>query len=210
VPTLVVDPDTCRPADLAPAVAWLRAGGVVAMPTDTFYGLAVDPRSPAAVAAVFDVKGRDAAAALPLVGASLAQVDAHCGPMTAATRRLAETYWPGPLSLILDAPSAMAAAVHAGARTVAVRVPAQPVARALAEAAGHVLTATSANRRGAPPAADAGALGDLGRDPRVFVVDGGASPGGPPSTIVDARGARPVLVRAGAIAWERVLESIRG
>ena len=210
MPSLVVDPHTCQPIDLASAAAWLRAGGVVALPTDTFYGLAADPWSAVAVAAVFDVKGRAAAAALPLIGASLEQVEAQCGPLAAATRWLAETHWPGPLSLILDAPASMAAAVHAGAGTVAVRVPAQPVARALAEAAGHLLTATSANRSGAPPVSTAAALGDLAADPRVFVIDGGPTPGGDPSTIVDARGARPVLVRAGAIAWSRVLESERG
>jgi len=191
-------------------VAWLQAGGVVALPTDTFYGLAVDPWQAAAVDALFDVKGREATAALPLVGSSLDQILTQCGPLNAASRQLADVFWPGPLALILAAPASIAAAVHAGTGTVAVRVPAHPLTRALAEASGRLLTATSANRSGQPPAADARALGAVGADPRVLIVDGGPTPGGAPSTIVDARGTRPVLVRAGLIAWERVLESVRG
>jgi L-threonylcarbamoyladenylate synthase len=209
VRALVVDPEHCRPTDLAPAVAWLRDGGIVALPTDTLYGLAVDPRSPAAVHALFSLKGRDAGVALPLIGASREQIEAVCGDLGASTRRLADACWPGPLALIVDAPASIAPAVHAGTGTLAVRVPAHAVARALAEAAGHLLTATSANRSGAPPAMTAGALMGLAEDARVLVVDGGAVPGGAPSTIVDARGARPVLVRAGAIAWDRVLKSWR-
>ena len=206
---LVVDPEHCRPTDLAPAVAWLRDGGIVALPTDTLYGLAVDPRSPAAVHALFRLKGRDPGVPLPLIGASREQIEAVCGDFGASTRRLADACWPGPLALIVDAPASIAPAVHAGTGTLAVRVPAHAVARALAGAAGHLLTATSANRSREPPAMTAGALMGLAEDAHVLVVDGGAVPGGAPSTIVDARGARPVLVRAGAIAWDRVLKSWR-
>ena len=102
---LKIDPGAAAPPDLAPAAAWLARGGIVAFPTDTFYGLAVDPTSPAAVQALFDLKGRDASVAVPLVAASLAQVDAFCGPLTGATRRLALTFWPGPLSLVCAAPA---------------------------------------------------------------------------------------------------------
>ncbi len=206
---LIVDPTTVRPSDLAPAVVWLRDGGIVALPTDTFYGLAVDPRSPEAVQALFDLKGRAAGAALPLIGASREQIEGACGELDAATRQLADRYWPGPLSLIVGAPVSIVPAVHGGAGTLAVRVPAHPVARALADAAGYPLTATSANRSGDPPAATAEAVLRVADDPRVLVVDGGAATGGAPSTIVDARGAEPVLVRAGAIAWDRVLKSWR-
>ena len=91
---------------------------------------------------------------------------------------------------------------------MAVRVPDHAVARALAAAWGAPITATSANRSGEPPAQSAATLATLADDPRVLVVDAGSTPGGQPSTIVDARGETPVLVRAGAIAWNRVLESI--
>jgi L-threonylcarbamoyladenylate synthase len=197
------DPDV-----IALAVDWLRRGRLVAFPTDTFYGLAVDPASDEAVARLFRWKGRSPRAALPLVASSAAQVEAWGGPMSADTRALARRHWPGPLSLVIDAPAAVVTAVHGGLATVAIRVPAHGVARALAEAWGAPVTATSANRSGAPPAVTAGDLADAG--PELLVLDAGPAAGGAPSTIVDAR-SRPVrLVREGATPWERVLESLHG
>ncbi len=201
-----VDPATCRAEDLAAARDWLRAGGIVAFPTDTFYGLAVDPTNTAAVRALFDLKGRDARVAMPLIAASMAHVRAVAGPINDASLRLARAAWPGPLSLVLDASPAVATDVHAGRGTIAIRIPAHRVASELAEAFGGAITATSANVSGEPPVSSADALGVIGRDPRVFVIDGGATPGGVPSTIVDARGDAPVLIRDGAIAWNRVLD----
>lgn len=205
--TLRLSGSTCRPEDLAEAVAFLRNGGVVAFPTDTFYGLAVDPTSAVAVQRLFELKGRPSSSAIPFVASSRAQVDTWCG-LRGESIALADAFWPGPLSLVCDAPTTVVPDVHAGLGTVAVRVPAHPVARALAEAWGSPLPATSANRSGEPPASRADELANL--DSRyLFVVDDGASAGGAPSTIVDAR-ARPVtLIRAGAIAWDRVLDSIQ-
>jgi L-threonylcarbamoyladenylate synthase len=207
---LVVDPATMVPADLTPAVDWLRQGGIVAFPTDTWYGLAVDPGSDGAVRAIFELKGRSARAALPLVAASVRQVEAACGPLGVTAARLAALWWPGPLSLIVDAPADVAVAVHGGSRSVAVRVPAHTLARMLAEAWGGLVTATSANVSGAAPAGAARDLDRLAADARVFVVDGGTTPGGAPSTIVDARASHVTLVRDGAIPWNRVLESLGG
>lgn len=208
--TLVVNTGNCRLADLVPAIAWLQSGGVVAYPTDTFYGLAVDPRSARAVDALFDVKGRDPRMAVPLLAASRAQIETCFGPLRDRNARLAEVFWPGPLSLVLDAPAEIAAGVHGGLKTIAVRVPAHPVARFLAEGLGFPVTATSANLSGQPPAATPDALGAILADRRVFVVDAGVTPGGAPSTIVDARDVPVAAVREGAIAWNRVLESLNG
>ena len=199
----------CRVEDLAPAVEWLRAGKILAFPTDTFYGLAVDPSSDAAVHSLFELKGRRARAALPLVAASSRQVEALCGPIGSSAARLAAAFWPGPLSLVFDAPASVSVAVHGGSRTLAIRVPDHPVARTLAEAWGGPLTATSANRTGAPPATDPADLGEIAIDPHILVIDAGPTSGGAPSTIVDARGPRLTLVREGAIAWDRVLESLK-
>ncbi len=191
------DPSLHRAAEI------IARGGVVAVPTETFYGLAVDPRQPAAVARIFEIKGRPATLALPMVAASLEQVVALCGPLDAATERAARAFWPGPLSLVV---------ATGDNRTVAVRVPAHDFVRALAERAGTMLTSTSANKTGQPPAetaeavrASLGGLVDL-------IVDGGRTPGGKPSTIADLRGvdgASPRLLRDGAIAWSRVLESLQ-
>lgn len=205
---LTVDPQTCRTEDLRPAVAWLAAGGIVTFPTDTFYGLAVNVRDAVAVRRVFDLKGRSARAALPLVAGSLAQVTAATGALSAREARLARAFWPGPLSIVRDAPGWMPVEVHGGHRTVAIRVPDHPVARALADAFGGVIAATSANRSGEPAAPRVEDLGALADDPRVFVIDGGATSGGAPSTLVDVRGTQPICLRDGAIAWSRVVESL--
>lgn len=179
----------------------------MAFPTDTLYGLAVDATSADAVAALFDLKGRGAQAALPFVAASRAQVESWCG-LGEVDGRLADVFWPGPLTIIRPAPSVVVPAAHAGAGTVAIRVPDHPVARALADAWGAPVTATSANRSGEPPASRVSDLASLA-SPRVLVIDGGDARGGPPSTIVDARESPPRLIRAGAIAWERVLHSLQ-
>lgn len=208
MPIITVDATGCRPEELAPAVDWLRCDGIVAFPTDTFYGLAVNPASSVAVKNLFDLKGRTARAALPLIAASAQEVERWCGRLGPIEARLADRFWPGPLSLLLDAPPTIAVEVHGGRRTIAIRVPSHPVAQAFCAAWGGLLTATSANRSGAPAAASAHALGDLAGDARLLVIDGGITTGGAPSTIVDARGSRPLVLRDGAIAWSRVLESL--
>jgi len=204
---LRVNPTGCTEADLETAVDWLRAGKLVAYPTDTFYGLAADPDSERAIRGLFALKGREASAASRLVASWVAQVGMW-GGLSQFSRRLADEFWPGPLSLICDAPARVVAAVHAGRRTVAIRVPNHPIARALAAAFGAPVTATSANRSG-EAAVDCAAELPWIDDDRVLVIDGGDTTGGAPSTIVDARDRAPLLIREGAIAWDRVLHSLQ-
>ncbi len=204
---LRVNPASCQPDDFGPAVERLRSGGVVAFPTETFYGLAVDPSSPQAVAALVELKGRAADAALPLIAGTLDHVRANV-VLGAIEAQLAEALWPGPLTVVVEPRVLFAAGVAAADGSVAIRIPGHAVARALATAWGGPLTATSANLSGQPPASRVEDLGDLARDARVMVIDGGATPGGRPSTIVDARDGHPRLLRDGAVPWSRVLESI--
>lgn len=201
-----LDPD---PGVLARAAGVLRAGGVIVFPTDTLYGLAADPRNPAAVAAVFRVKGRGPDEPLPLVAADVGQVEGEAAVMSPLARRLAERFWPGPLTLVLAARTTLAPSVTAGTGTVAIRVPDHVVARRLTALAGFPLTSTSANRSGFPAAATAVEAAAGLEEGLAGVLDAGITPGGAPSTIVDARGDEPRLVRAGAIAFERVLEALR-
>jgi L-threonylcarbamoyladenylate synthase len=189
------------------AVAVLRAGGVVAYPTDTLYGLAVDPRQDAAVEKLFLMKGRDLTAAIPVIAASLEQAR-MAGELRSRELRVARAFWPGPLSLVVPAASALSRRVLAGGTTVALRVPAHRVARALAASFGFCITSTSANLSGQPGSPDPD---DIARELSGLIdclVDAGPAPGGPPSTIVDLRDATPALVRAGATAWDRVLRSL--
>lgn len=206
---LMIDPIAPDADQLKEVAAVLAAGGVVAYPTDTLYGLAVDPRNAAAVRRLFQVKGRSAEAAIPLIGAHVDQVEVQVGHLTEVARRLAAKFWPGPLSLVVDARASLAADVISRDGSVAVRVPGLEVARAIAAVAGHPITATSANPSGLPASATAEAVIACLGGAVDLVVDGGPTIGGPPSTIVRVHGAEVTLVRAGAIAWERVLELLQ-
>jgi len=210
VQRIIVDATSPSARALEEAVRVIRRGGVIAMPTDTLYGLGADPFRSDAVARVFAAKGRSAGHALPLVAADAAQVRDRIASLPPQVARLAARFWPGPLTLLVAAPSDLAAAVTGGTGKVGVRVPAHAVARALCAACGTPLTATSANITGAAPSADpddvARSLGN-----RIDVlVDAGTTPGGSPSTIVDATGDEPVLVRAGAIEWEEIEACFHG
>ncbi len=203
---LRVIPSAIDAGAIAPAVDALREGHVVAFPTETFYGLAADPRSARGVRAVFSVKERAFDHPLPLIAAGLEQIADHVGTMTPLGARLASRGWPGALTLIIPASPRLCEHVHLSTGKVAVRVPADPVARALADAAGHAITSTSANISGEPPASTPEQVARAFGDRIAVLIDAGPTPGGLPSTIVDVTGEAPVLVRAGAIAWERVLE----
>jgi L-threonylcarbamoyladenylate synthase len=192
------------------AATRIRRGGVVALPTDTLYGLAADPFSRDAVARVFEVKGRPADRALPLMACDVAQITASLGALNSAGTRLAATFWPGPLTLLVTAPAGLGADVTGGTGRVGIRVPDDAVARAVCRAVGAPITATSANISGQPATADPdevertlGARIDL-------LLDGGPTRGGPSSTIVDVTTTEPRLVRAGAIAWDEIQKCLAG
>jgi L-threonylcarbamoyladenylate synthase len=206
---LSIDPETFSADALFPAVRALHDCGVVVYPTETFYALGGDPRVRQAVERIYSIKRRPADRAMPLIASDLAQVAEHAGSMTPLAKQLALRWWPGPLTLIIPASPHLCEDVHRSTRKVAVRVPGDAIARALAREAGHPVTSTSANLSGEPPPSTADAVaGALGEEIDVL-IDAGATPGGPPSTIVDVTGSTPVLVREGAIAWERVLEFLR-
>jgi len=204
---LVVTAIRPDPSDIAAAVDVLRAGGVVAFPTDTLYGLAVDPRRHDAVERLFQLKGRDVTAAVPLIAAN---VDQALGAATFGEkeRRAAQAFWPGPLSIVAPANPSVAPNALAGGTTVAIRVPAHVVARQLAERFGFPITATSANRSGEPAADSADAVAAALSDVDLL-LDAGRAPGGAPSTIISFNAGELVLLRAGAVPWERVLESLQ-
>jgi L-threonylcarbamoyladenylate synthase len=204
---LQVDPEAPDPAVIRQAAEMIRDGLVVAYPTDTLYGLAVDPRNAAAVRRLFELKGRPETSPLTLIAADMVQARA-AGDLSSIAERLAGRWWPGPLTIVVPARPIVAAEVLAGGRTVGIRIPDHPVAAALARDSGFCITATSANRSGGH--APSNASGVIAALPDVdAVLDGGPSRGGSPSTIVDASAAALALVRAGMVPWERVLKSLQ-
>jgi L-threonylcarbamoyladenylate synthase len=176
----------------------LAAGGVAAIPTETFYGLAADPRSEAGCARIFAIKGRDAEKALPVLVSSPEELESLGVEAAPAALARIVPHWPAPLTAVF--PLREPLPCTSGGASLAVRVPAHPELRRLLSRTGP-LTGTSANLSGTPPASDpetvAASLGS-GID---WLVDGGRTPGGLPSTIVDARADPPRVLRPGAFPW---------
>src|SRR5206468_753020 len=183
-----VDPESPQRDAIEEAAHWIRNGRVVAVPTDTLYGLAVDPFHVEAVGRLFAAKGRSAERAVPLVAADVAQLIEHLSPLSHLAATLADRFWPGPLTLLVTAPSALARDVDGGTGKVGVRVPNHSVVRAIAAACGRPITATSANISGEPATALPDVVERTLGDRIDLLIDTGPTPGGPPSTIVDATG----------------------
>ena len=198
-------------AGIAAAADLLAAGGTVAFPTETVYGLGADATDAGAVAAIYAAKGRPGFN--PLI-AHVPDIDAALrhGVFDAAALRLARRFWPGPLTLVVPrAPgSGVCDLVTAGLDSLGLRVPDHPVARALLAATGRPVAAPSANRSGrVSPTEAAHVLGDL--DGRIDgVVDGGATPVGVESTIVACLGGQPVLLRPGGVPREAIEAELGG
>jgi L-threonylcarbamoyladenylate synthase len=201
--------DTAREG-IAAAVAALRSGLLVAMPTETVYGLAADAADPVAVAGIFLAKGRPRFNPLIVHVPSL-EAAREIAVFDEPAAALAQRFWPGPLTIILPKRSkaTIADLVTAGLDTIAVRVPSHPITQALLRAYGKPLAAPSANRSGHVSATDAThVVADLGEAVSV-VLDAGPTSIGLESTIVGWDGGSPVLLRAGGIARGAIEETLR-
>ena len=190
----------------AAAVEILRSGGIVALPTDTVYGIAVSPATPGGIERLFQVKRRPLDKGIALLLESAAQA-AAIGIMGPGATLLADACWPGGLTLVVPQRTdvALPDVLTGGAPTIGLRVADHPTPRALAGAVGPLPT-TSANVSGRSEAADAaGILEQLG-DSIDLVIDGGPAHGGPASTVVDCSGELPRVIREGAIPVRRIEE----
>lgn len=194
------------PAGRSEAVEVLRAGGIVAIPTDTVYGIAVALATPGGIERLFEVKRRPPERAIAVLLADAAQA-ATLGAFPPAAAALATELWPGPLTLVLRLrPDAdLPAVLTGGARTIGVRLPDHPAPRALAAAVGPLPT-TSANTSGRPDSLDAAAVVEELGESIDLVLDGGRTPGSRPSTVVDVTMDPPAILRVGAIDEARVRE----
>ncbi len=191
-------------ADIAEAARLLRAGKLVGMPTETVYGLAANALDNAAVLRIFEAKGRPADNPLIVHISDIGQWQALVTGIPPVARRLAEAFWPGPLTVILPRSEIVPPAVSAGLDTVAVRFPVHPVARALIDACGFPLAAPSGNRSGSPsPTTARHMLDDM--DGRIAaVIDGGECQVGVESTVVSLTGDVPRVLRPGGITPEQI------
>lgn len=205
---ITVDPEAPDPAVMARMGAALRAGEVVAFPTETVYGLGADATQPDAVARIFTAKGRPNTDPLIVHLAAIEQVarvtDRAWADLPEAARVLSARFWPGPLTLILPRGAGIPLSVTAGRETVGVRLPAHPVARALIAAASVPIAAPSANRFGhTSPTTAQHVFADLGE--RIsWIVDAGPCTVGVESAIVDVTQSPPRLLRPGGVAREEL------
>jgi tRNA threonylcarbamoyl adenosine modification protein (Sua5/YciO/YrdC/YwlC family) len=192
---LRISPAALDAGRLDPALQALARGELIVIPTETVYGLAADPRIPAAMERMFDAKGRPREKPVTLMASGLDQVLRHGCALSPAARALAAKYWPGPLTLVLPLGDAMEG----------FRIPDHAVTLELLKKAGTVLAVTSANASGEPPATTADdAVRALGSWVSV-VIDSGPSPGGVPSTVVRVVGDSVEILREGAIGKTDIL-----
>lgn len=192
--------DALTPEEAVSVGASARAGGVILFPTDTLYGLGVDPCSSAGLTALFRLKGRDPGKPFPVLLADAALIDRYAAAIPAAWRALMERFWPGPLTLLFPAVPGLPPGIRSASGKVALRVPGSALCRSVLKAAGGSLTGTSANAAGAGGTGDpAPARRELGTGIELF-VNAGTLPHSPASTLLDMDTAGVVTtLRAGAI-----------
>lgn len=191
---------------VAQAVTALRAGQVVAIPTDTVYGLAVDPFRTGAADRLFALKRRPREVDLPVLVADREQALSLAFAVPDPALRLMELYWPGALTLVLPRDPEVAADLGADDATIGLRCPDHPLPLALCVAAGPLAT-TSANRHGEPTLSTAAEVVATFGDSVKVVIDGGTCTGAP-STVVDCTGEVPKLLRQGRIPWAEIVAAL--
>ena len=204
-------PETIRFSleDTDKAAAMLLKGGVVALPTETVYGLAASAADGPALLMLYEVKKRDPDKASAVLVTGMEMVEKYCQNIPQGAYRLAEKYWPGPLTMILEDKGVVSPATTGEGDTLGVRCPNHPVTLAVIEKAGVALAAPSANPAGQPSPKTAQEVLDYFDGHMEGIIDGGPCALGVESTIVDLTGEEPVILREGAIPAQEILAVLR-
>ena len=193
------------------AIEWtadrLQQGGVVAIPTDTVYGIAASLAHSEALDRIYEIKGRPDHQPLPVLVSSPDEIEHIAEEIAPDVALLLDMYWPGPLTVVLPARPGMPARVTAGGETIGVRMPNHPLAIEVIAKAGGAVACTSANRSGEPPACAAGEVAASLGAQLDLILDGGIAPGGVASTVVAVNGTDLQILREGAIPSERIQAS---
>jgi L-threonylcarbamoyladenylate synthase len=192
-------------AEIAESVRVLRGGGVVALPTDTLYGLAADVFNVTALEKVFAIKERPGGLALPVLIDNWDQMQMIAIGIPDVAEALAARFWPGPLTMVVNKRHRVPRRLTAGADTVAVRMPDHPAPRGLARALGSPITGTSANVSGAADPRDLHELRQQLGGRLDYIVSSGPAPAGTASTVVDITSGTPKPIREGAVPFEKIL-----
>lgn len=208
---LRIHADEPEPHLIARVVDSLNSGDVVALPTDTFYGLAVDPVNLRAVDRIYELKSRARHKPLSLLISDVTQAYELSRNIDGAFDRLAERFWPGPLTIVVKAGGKLPLRVTANTGNVALRVPEAPICRAVVDKLGLPITATSANLRGEAECTYAGSVRDQFGDKVPLIVDGGPTARSTPTTIVDLSGGANswMILREGAIPTHEIVLALQ-
>ena len=191
------------------AAALLREGGLVAVPTETVYGVAANAEDEAAVRRLYDLKNRDPGKPISILVTGMDMAQRYCRSIPSAAYRLAEQYWPGPLTMVLEDREVVPAIVTARTGTLGVRCPDHPLTLAVIEKAGVPLAAPSANPSGEEPARTAGEVLAYFDGRIAAVADGGPSAMGVASTVLDLTAAEPRVLREGGISAGELLAFLK-
>jgi len=196
---LAVNPAVPRDDELADAIDVLAGGGVVALPTETVYGLAADASNPSALQRVNRLKGKADGSPILLLLADRRQAEQLCDDLPASFAPLVERFWPGPLTLVVRAAERVPREITGGRGTLALRVSGLALPRRLAAGLGRPISGVSANVTGHPPCRTAGEVARAFPRGLEMILDGGPTPGGLPSTILDLGRTPPQVLREGLL-----------
>lgn len=200
-----IDPDKPEPELIKKAAMVIRSGGVVVFPARCLYGLAVDACNETAVDRVFEIKGRAEKKPLLVLADSHLMISAIVKEITPLANKIMKSFWPGLITVILESNNSLPPKLTAGSNKIGIRKPGHPVAMALVKAVGGPITGTSANISG-----DAGCFSIRDLDPEIaekadLIIDAGMLKGGLGSTVVDATGEVPVIIREGEVSRNEIL-----
>jgi tRNA threonylcarbamoyl adenosine modification protein (Sua5/YciO/YrdC/YwlC family) len=205
---LKISPENPDPAAIRYAAEFIRRGELVAIPTDTFYGIAADPFNLAAVDHIYRVKGRPETRALPILVNKIAQALTLSRDVPYTFHKLAAKFWPGPLTLLVEASTGVPLKVTANTGNVALRWPNSPIVDALITLVMGPITGTSGNISGQPACATAVELLEQLGDRIPLIIDAGETPGNLASTIVKLEGDDWTVMREGVISEQSIREAI--
>jgi L-threonylcarbamoyladenylate synthase len=202
---LKADHETTEEEVLHSAAAIVAHGGVIAYPTETIYGLGADATDEKAVRRIYEIKGRSFKSPLSVIigeARDLYPLVREAGPVA---RKLMDAFWPGPVTIVFEASDKIPSMLTAGTGKIGIRLPGHLIARQIAVRSGRPLTATSANLSGAPECDDAAAVYAQLGDKIDALVDLGKTAGMPATTVVDATGDKPLILRQGTITREEIM-----
>jgi len=202
-----IDSDKSLKRFLGHAAKVMEEGGIVAFPTESFYGLGVDATNPEAIKKLYKLKKRDSSLPLLILIPSINELSKYAASVPSKARIIGENFWPGGITMIFQSSPVLPPELTAGKGKVGIRVSSHPTANGLSREVNFPITATSANLSGEPPCVNADQVADLFGNDLDLILDSGATEGKNSSTILDVTINPPVIIREGIISTERIIKS---